>query len=82
MRATKQYTLSLQNGEIYVQELYNNSDTYSNKTMQYSEFTNNDVFAISNSWVYGGYGDDVHTDGLQWIRVRTPPPNNIFPQQQ
>lgn len=73
------YTLVLQNGDISVQNLYNNSNIYTNKTAQYPGFTNKDVFAISNSWVWRGENWDPYSDTIQWIRIRTPPPNNIFP---
>jgi hypothetical protein len=72
------YTLVLQNGYISVQNQYNNSNIYTNKTTEYPAFADDDVFAISNSWIYSD-GWTGHTDMIQWIRVRTPPPNNVQP---
>ncbi len=74
------YTLVLQNGNISAQNLYNNSNIYTNKTIQYPGFTNDDVFAISNNWVWAGEGYNPYTDRIQWIRVRTPPSNDIQPK--
>jgi hypothetical protein len=72
------YTLVLQDGRVSVQNQYNGSNIYTNKTTQYAAFTGDDVFAISNSWIYSE-GWSSHTDKIQWIRIRTPPPNNIQP---
>jgi hypothetical protein len=77
------YTLVLQNQKILVQNLYNSSNIYSNKTTQSSAFANNDVFSVPDGFFAGQSGPPTPvTFGVGWIRIRTPPPNNIFPQQQ
>ena len=74
-------SLTLENQRIYAQVNYSNVNQTSEPTrMQFSN--GGDLFGIESSVRYCNPVEPLlcySTNKVQWIRVRTPPPQNIFP---